>query len=223
MVEDNPLQNELEELASFCRKFPKIYIYEHGPVQRLISKYLYYAKIPIQGFVKAEVCAQDHAGEPFPVINLLQLKENSTGGGIGIIISTDSSLYSQEVALLQQVSRVNNFYFVSEWNKRTIPYKMTPRSKENFWVEVNLADHCNLNCQCCDHFSPIATPTFLDFDQYVRDLKRLSDLTDNKIGLIKLQGGESKNEYNTSVFEFKSSDNICCILYWKLVRRKLYD
>lgn len=80
MVEDNPLQNELEELVAFCRRFPKIYIYEHGPTQRLISKYLYYARIPIQGFVKPEVCAADQAGEPFPVVNLFQLKEKAAGG-----------------------------------------------------------------------------------------------------------------------------------------------
>ena len=62
MVEDNPNQNELEELVAFCRKFPQIYIYEHGPVQRLISKYLYFSKIPIQGFVKAEVSGCDKGG-----------------------------------------------------------------------------------------------------------------------------------------------------------------
>lgn len=91
---------------------------------------------------------------------------------------------------MQSVSGVSDFYFVSEWNKRTIPHKMAPRPKELFLLEVNIADHCDLNCQCCDHFSPIATPTFLDFEQYVRDLRRLSELMDNKIGLIKLQGGE---------------------------------
>ncbi len=192
MVEDNPRQNELEELVSFCKSFPLIYIWEHDTVQRLISKYLHFAEIRIQGFVKSRVQSCDQEGEPFPVITLLELKKLNArcADKIGIIISTDSAMYNQDIQLIKSVSGVDNFFFVSEWNKRTIPYKMTPRSKENFWVEVNLADHCNLNCQCCDHFSPIAKPTFLDFDQYVRDLKRLSDLTDNKIGLIKLQGGE---------------------------------
>jgi hypothetical protein len=53
-----------------------------------------------------------------------------------------------------------------------------------------LADHCNLNCQCCDHFSPLASKTFLDYDQYVNDIKRFAELTCGKIGLFKLQGGE---------------------------------
>jgi hypothetical protein len=85
---------------------------------------------------------------------------------------------------------IRNFYIVSEWNKRTFCKKMLPRALEDFYLEVNLADHCNLNCQCCDHFSPIAKPTFLDFDQYVKDIHRLAELTGNKMGLMKLQGGE---------------------------------
>lgn len=85
---------------------------------------------------------------------------------------------------------ISNVYIVSEWNKRTIEKKMMPRSLNDFYLEVNLADHCNLNCQCCDHFSPIASKTFLDFEQYAKDIKRLAYLTDGKIGLMKLQGGE---------------------------------
>lgn len=58
---------------------------------------------------------------------------------------------------------ITHFFLVSDWNRRTIPKKMLPRKIEDFFLEVNLADHCNLNCQCCDHFSPIAKPTFLNY------------------------------------------------------------
>jgi uncharacterized radical SAM superfamily Fe-S cluster-containing enzyme len=58
------------------------------------------------------------------------------------------------------------------------------------WIEVNLADHCNLNCQMCDHFSPLAKPTFLDLETFRRDMKRLAELTDGYIDIMKLQGGE---------------------------------
>lgn len=67
---------------------------------------------------------------------------------------------------------------------------MMPRSVDDFYLEVNLADHCNLNCQCCDHFSPIATETYLNFTQYVNDIQRIAELTGGEIGLMKLQGGE---------------------------------
>lgn len=85
---------------------------------------------------------------------------------------------------------ITHFFLISDWNRRTIPKKMLPRKIEDFFLEVNLADHCNLNCQCCDHFSPIAKPTFLNYEQYVKDINRIASLTNNKIGLMKLQGGE---------------------------------
>ena len=75
---------------------------------------------------------------------------------------------------------------VSDWNKWALVRKMAPRNIDEFYLEVNLADHCNLNCQCCDHFSPIAKKTFLDFEQYVRDIHRISELSGGKIGLMKL-------------------------------------
>jgi MoaA/NifB/PqqE/SkfB family radical SAM enzyme len=59
------------------------------------------------------------------------------------------------------------------------------------WIEVNLADHCNLNCQCCDHFSQLVSePVFLDVEVFMRDMERLAELSDNHIDILKLQGGE---------------------------------
>ncbi|MBQ8167808.1 4Fe-4S cluster-binding domain-containing protein, partial [bacterium] len=81
-------------------------------------------------------------------------------------------------------------FMISEYNKRTIQYKMKPRSRDRFWLEVNLADHCNLNCQMCDHFAPIAEKTFMSIEVFDRDMKRLAMLMENEMGIIKLQGGE---------------------------------
>ncbi len=122
MVEDNPRQNELEELVSFCKSFSLIYIWEHDSVQRLISKYLHFAEIRIQGFIKSRVQSCDQEGEPFLVITLLELKKLNArcADKIGIRISTDSAMYNQDIQLIKSVSGVDNFFFVSEWNKRTI-------------------------------------------------------------------------------------------------------
>ena len=72
---------------------------------------------------------------------------------------------------------IHKFFLVSSWNRHAIPMKMRPRRIENFYLEVNLADHCNLSCQCCDHFSPLATETFYDFEQYKKDIQRLAKLS----------------------------------------------
>lgn len=56
--------------------------------------------------------------------------------------------------------------------------------------EVNLANHCNLNCQCCNHFSPLAPEGFLDIAGYEKDLQRLNELYGDSIGRVMLLGGE---------------------------------
>lgn len=56
--------------------------------------------------------------------------------------------------------------------------------------EVHLVDHCNLNCQMCDHFSPLADQNYLSPNQYESDVKRLSEIFDHKANYIRLLGGE---------------------------------
>lgn len=56
--------------------------------------------------------------------------------------------------------------------------------------EVNFANHCNLNCQCCNHFSPLSDISFIDKEQYRRDLRRLNELFGERIGRVMLLGGE---------------------------------
>jgi uncharacterized radical SAM superfamily Fe-S cluster-containing enzyme len=57
-------------------------------------------------------------------------------------------------------------------------------------LEVHVADHCNLNCCGCSHFSPIAEQEFIDVEIFNSDCKRLGELIDGKIITLKLMGGE---------------------------------
>lgn len=192
MVEDNPRMNELERMADFCEMHKYIFIYRTDCTQKLISKYLHMADIRIQGFIKPEVYEGDRANEPFPIYNFPEIKKFSEQKGsenIGVIISTDDSVNNQVIDTLKMCG-VTETFIVSNWNRRTIPKKMQPRSNDDFLLEVNIADHCNLNCQCCDHFSPIASKCFYDIEQFKKDMTRLSELTGSHIGLLKLQGGE---------------------------------
>lgn len=56
--------------------------------------------------------------------------------------------------------------------------------------EVSLAEHCNLNCVGCSHFSPLAEPILADFDEVSRDFQRMSQLLKGKVQYIHLMGGE---------------------------------
>lgn len=66
---------------------------------------------------------------------------------------------------------------------------MKPR-REKLRFEVNLVEHCNLNCIGCDHFSPVAKEAFTDVDAYEKDLARLAELFGGRVSAITLVGGE---------------------------------
>ena len=56
--------------------------------------------------------------------------------------------------------------------------------------EVQLTEHCNLNCRNCMHYAPLAKPEFLNVDLYEKDLNRLSELFSGEAEWIRLMGGE---------------------------------
>lgn len=57
-------------------------------------------------------------------------------------------------------------------------------------LEMHLADHCNLNCKGCSHFSNLVPePVFADYEQFQKDIKRLTELFDN-IRAFFFLGGE---------------------------------
>jgi molybdenum cofactor biosynthesis enzyme MoaA len=79
---------------------------------------------------------------------------------------------------------------MSEYNKRTIARQMRPRTIEGTSFEVSLAEHCNNCCQCCDHFSQLSPKKLLDIETFERDLAKVAQLLNHKMGCISLLGGE---------------------------------
>lgn len=71
---------------------------------------------------------------------------------------------------------------------REVIKKRNPKKTLNFLVD--LAEHCNLNCQNCDHFSPLAKEHYTDKKIFEKDMKRISELLENKISHVDLEGGE---------------------------------
>lgn len=58
------------------------------------------------------------------------------------------------------------------------------------FFQVDIAAHCNLNCEFCSHFAPVADEEFLDIEEYTRDCKRLAELFNGEALVIELLGGE---------------------------------
>lgn len=86
--------------------------------------------------------------------------------------------------------------FIENWDKIdlsdeefvTFCIRQIRRSCLDF--EVNIVDHCNLNCQCCNHFSPIAPASYLEYEVFKKDLEQIARLTEGNVGRIWLIGGE---------------------------------
>ena len=70
----------------------------------------------------------------------------------------------------------------------TLEARRIPKAMLDY--EVQLIEHCNLNCKYCAHFCPIAKEEFLDVNEYEQDCKRLSELFDKEVNFIRLMGGE---------------------------------
>ena len=76
------------------------------------------------------------------------------------------------------------------------PYPVKDFIKRNYGsgtylsqVEFHLVDHCNLNCACCNHFTPVTPEYFFSIEDIVSDFKKLKKIFDN-IGKIFILGGE---------------------------------
>lgn len=58
------------------------------------------------------------------------------------------------------------------------------------YLEFHVADHCNLNCKYCTHYSPLVEqPVFTDYERFESDLRQLRKLIAD-IGVIRILGGE---------------------------------
>lgn len=58
------------------------------------------------------------------------------------------------------------------------------------YLEFHIADHCNLNCKACEHYSGLVKePHFPKLEKFTRDFERLHEFIDD-LGVIRILGGE---------------------------------
>lgn len=195
---DQPIMWQLKEMIHFCEDHKKLYIWGNQHNQKMLKKYLEMCGIKIAGYI----LSKDRYENVTDVYTVDKVKGMSSDmSEIGILMAVSDAHLNVILKETEEWGfRTDNFYILSEYNKRTISYKMTPRPKERMWIEVNLTDHCNLNCQMCDHFAPLAEPFFLSIESFRKDMERLAELTNGHIDIMKLQGGEPL--LNESLIEF---------------------
>ena len=62
--------------------------------------------------------------------------------------------------------------------------------KFNPHLEIQVVEHCNLNCASCTHFSPLAEPSFIDTDRFFEQLKKANKIFNTHCKSLKIMGGE---------------------------------
>lgn len=102
------------------------------------------------------------------------------------------------LALLRAGVNINDIYEGIRLNDqvRTTPALVasliTPALSDPYlsYLEFHAADHCNLNCKYCTHYSPLVTePVYSDYEQFSSDLQQLKKYIPD-IGIIRILGGE---------------------------------
>ena len=71
-----------------------------------------------------------------------------------------------------------------------LSYKLVARKPEETNFAFHIVEHCNLNCQMCNKFSPIADEGVIDSQRVIQDVERLAKITNRKARTIVISGGE---------------------------------
>lgn len=69
---------------------------------------------------------------------------------------------------------------------------ITPMLQDPYlsYLEFHVADHCNLNCKYCTHYSPLVPqPVYTEYEGFAADLRQLKKYIAD-IGVIRILGGE---------------------------------
>ncbi|WP_367279569.1 MULTISPECIES: 4Fe-4S cluster-binding domain-containing protein [Helicobacter] len=90
---------------------------------------------------------------------------------------------------IQELKTQNKLLINQNTNLRNSLYKLTPQAYLRL-IEIHLAEHCNLNCFSCNHFSQLAPKGFPDLNKFEKDMEQLSILTKGMIARFHLMGGE---------------------------------
>ncbi|WP_290881733.1 radical SAM protein, partial [Helicobacter sp.] len=90
---------------------------------------------------------------------------------------------------IQDLKAQNNLLTNQNITTRNSLYKLTPQAYLKL-VEIHLAEHCNLNCFSCAHFSQLSPAQFPSLEQFSKDMEQLNSLTNGLIGKFHLMGGE---------------------------------
>lgn len=187
IIRELPHLYELEEIFEFCGRYAHLYILGAGENQEYLLKFLDACKVKVEGYAVTNPSEQclTHWRE-LPIVNVDHVIDKPD---TGILVGLSERHYSAFIPKFKEKG-FTDYYTPTEYTKLAIANHLKPLEREKMGFEYLITDHCNLSCQCCDHFSQLSDPKYVDVDVFNRDMTRLGELFEGRIGAVRLVGGE---------------------------------
>lgn len=166
-----------------------------GKVFNLLSKY---QDKEVVVFVDSDVEKQNKILHGKKVISPSEAVQWADSEEYDSIVFAFANVYQRDMTRLFRNKKVKGYVipryiqqFYSDYDSVEncmVPIDLNkPRMKQ---FDVNLVDHCNMKCKGCLRFSNLVTePKFADYEQMIRDWKRIKELFWG-VERLKLMGGE---------------------------------
>jgi len=186
IINDTPHRYELWDLLEFCNKHERIYICGAFERQEGLLKFFDMCNISIEGYAVSKPDEQCLNYRQLPIVAIDELIKTSN---VGIIMGVGDHTYRSFIPKFRKVG-FDNYFIMTEYSKNALLEQMKPRPIEEMTFEVSLADHCNLSCKMCDHYSQLSPEWFVSMDTFEADMKQMGKLFNHTIGAVTLVGGE---------------------------------
>lgn len=188
LINDLPHIYELEDMMEFCKKYRKLYIFGSREEQEYLLKYFDMCGVCISGYVVNVLPKEkkEFIYREMPVKEFGEVKQEES---VGIILGIPDRYFHTIMPMFREMG-FKDYFILSEHTKNAIACQVKPRTRDELTFEISLADHCNLSCQMCDHYSQLSEAWFVDMGRFARDMARMGELFDHKIAAIALLGGE---------------------------------
>jgi hypothetical protein len=174
----------MEDLLAFCSRYEKVYVCGAGRNSVYLHKILKSCGVDAAGFAVSQPERGEQDGTP--VVALGRVPETP---GAGLVLGLGDIYYHEILPILRGKGFVD-YYPLAECDKQEIAKKFEPKPREKLTFEITVADHCNLSCLSCDHFSQLADPWTVPVETFAEDAARMGELLGHKSGAIQLIGGE---------------------------------
>lgn len=182
-----------EIIEEICSKAEMgIVIYGAGGYGRNVYQYLH-REFDIKINCFAVSSKERVKSEKIEGIDVLTIEEAAKDYAQSILVVAASEQKQKEMIDLAEDQGFKNIYLIlnefhrymqSELNTK----RLEPLKKLNF--EIHIADHCNLNCKGCYHFSPLSKECFLSVEEFEMDFEQMFKICGDKVSHITLLGGE---------------------------------